>query len=156
EKPLLTLDMVGLTDSEKSEGSIFMGGSATRFVSIDDPFDYNEITDVVFRWGDKRVEQVFAALLEHDEEHPAYLPFTPTAVFRDRAWSLTIQNPGFNPHLTHPSGRGYLVMPDDTEDAVRTLGEWEALKAPMPEMFGKIWTRWVRFSLGTSLSSDSL
>jgi len=62
----LTLDIAGLNDKERQEGSIFLGGSSNRFVRPGDQFDYSKIDTVLFEWGDPKAESVFACMLEHD------------------------------------------------------------------------------------------
>ena len=75
------LDIADLNDQERTDGSILLGGDEADFISIGDKFNFDQVRGVVFNWGDKRAELVFAALLEHDDTpSPDFLPFTASTV----------------------------------------------------------------------------
>lgn len=151
-RPHVVFDMVGLTDVERQENSMLLGGSGAEFVEPGDEFRYGDVSNVVFRWGDKKAVQVFASLLEHIESpHPESLSFSPSTVIGDQLWMLTLQDKGFKPKLAYPSKEYYYTIPFDEDQGIAALDEFLARPVPRPELLGKVGSRWVAFSLGTNM-----
>lgn len=152
ERRRLTLDMAGLTEQEREEGSMLLGGSAASFVSPDEDFDFSHVSTLVFRWGDPKAEEMFAILLEHDDRPGAdFLPFSPSAVAGDMVWSMTLQERGFDPVSVYPSEEYYYVVPYDAETGPFAIEQYLTRPTPRPELLAKIWTRWVAFGVGTNI-----
>ncbi|MEI9913858.1 MAG: hypothetical protein WDN66_02530 [Candidatus Saccharibacteria bacterium] len=151
----LTLDLVGLSDQERKEGSTMLGGSAAEFVRPGDDFQYSEVHNVAFEWGDEEAKRVFVQMIEHDdlpeEEAPLYLPWSATAVVGDTIWSTALQPKGFDPTQAYESEDHYFVLPYDKEEGLKALQEHTQLSIPRPELLGSIGPRWVAFEMGTEL-----
>lgn len=151
-RPSVVFDLVGLTDSEREENSMFLGGQGAAFVEPGDEFRYGDVTDVVFRWGDKAAVGVFASLLEHIESpHPQLLDFSPTTVIGDQIYMLTLQYKGFKPSRVYPSRDSYFTLPFNEDKGIAALDEFLAKPIPRPELLGKVGSRWVRFGPGSNL-----
>lgn len=151
ERRCLTLDMVGFTEDERVEGSALLGGTGARFVASDEVFNLSEVASVVFEWGDQKAEDVFAALLEHDDAPgEMFFPFTPTAVIGDMLWMLTLQDRDFSPERNFQYPDQYFVLPFERGVGETLLIEYLARPTPRPELIAKIGTRWVAFSAGTN------
>jgi hypothetical protein len=154
-KRSLTLDLVGLSDEQKSEGSILLGGSAAEFVTLGDKFNYENVESVVFRWGDAKIEEVFAHLIEHRlPELPMVLPFTMEAVVGDNLWSLVLQHPEFDPQTAYYSPDLYSIVPFN--ENLATL-EIELIYVPTgtrKQVLGLIANRYVLFEMAVSLTSS--
>ncbi len=151
-KKNLTLDLAMLNDAQRSEGSIFLGGSAAEFVRPDDRFEPRDIGTVVFNWGDPRAREVFAILLEHIEvpsEH--VLPFVPVTIIDDQIWHLTLQDKDWDPEALP----GCIEIPftmsyDDKilQDAFSQMGPGG--KA----IVGEVGSRYVSFGMGMNMESS--
>lgn len=152
-RPRVTLDMVGLSEAERREGSIFMGGSGIDFVRPDDKFNPRDVGVVVFNWGDKRVEDVFAVLLEHDDIPDKFsktlIPFSPSTIIGDVVWSLTLQDGEFDPDTAYPSSDFYHELPFDEQEGSAALQKILEGDHPSLQIISKIGSRWVLFGLAT-------
>lgn len=94
----VVLDLAGLSDGQREEGSILLGGSAAEYVEFGDNFDYGRVSTVVFNWGDRRAIDAFAALTEHREVSSGdSIPFSPVAVIDNTVWDLTLQDKDWRP-----------------------------------------------------------
>lgn len=148
------LDLVGLSNEERLEGSILLGGSAKEFVSLDDKLDFGKIDFVVFEWGDPRAIAVFARLLEHDDRTPSeeevYFPFNASTIIGDEVWSLAVQDKEFTPQLLQ-NGRGVYELPFGKVIGEKMLEEYLKLPTPRPELVGRVGLRWVAFENGTNI-----
>ena len=152
ERKRLTLDLIGLSEEERAEGSSLLGGGGAEFVLPGDDFEYNQVGTVVFEWGDPRGENVFAVLLEHDDTSELGLfPFDASAVIADDIWALSIQDKDFDPKTVYQSQDHYRVLPFDKVSGSESLQAFLALPTPRPELIGKVGQRWVAFESGTSL-----
>lgn len=120
----LTLDLAGLTDEERQAGSIFLGGGAAEFVDSVENFQYDRIGTVVFRWGDEKAEDTFAALLEHIEPpNDPILPFKTSVVIGTKIWILALQAKDFLPDKAYTSTEEYVEIPFDPEEAEAVITE---------------------------------
>src|SRR5687767_14456517 len=101
--PYLTLDTVGLTEAQREHCAMFLGGSEARFVTTGEGYEYGEVDILVFRWGDERATDLFAALYEHHAPGEQEFPFSPSTVIGNQLWSLALQLPDFDPKRNFPS-----------------------------------------------------
>lgn len=147
----LVLDLIGLTDEEKAEGAILLGGNAAKFVGIGDQFEYSQVGTVVFEWGDPKAEDIFAVLIEHnDESEEIFFPFCASTVIGDHIWMLAIQSKKFDPHLAYSSDDQYVVLPfGKAMDPV--LQDYLNRPTPRPELLGMVGQRWVAFECGINI-----
>jgi hypothetical protein len=157
ERRCFTLDLAGLTEEERKEGSILLGGSAAEFILPSDSFRYNQVRLVVFKWGDKTIDNVIANLLEH-EDTPGreYIPFNLSAVIGDMLWSLTIQDRSFDPSTAYRNESYYTVIPFDEAEGQKALQDHQTLPIPRPELLAKVGFRWFAFEMGTNIRQDAM
>jgi hypothetical protein len=161
ERRFATLDMAGLTDAERKSGSIFLGGSAKQFVVPGDDFEYGQVREVVFNWGDPKAEDTFALMLEHDDrpgdtEAEGYdlIPFSAATRLRDELWSLVIQRKSFNPDKDYEDPSHYIQIPFEAEAGYRSLREALDGPRPTPQIIGKVGIAWVLFEMGMNIGEN--
>lgn len=156
ERRRLTLNLAGLSEEQLKEGSIFLGGSAAQYVVPKDKFEFKNVSTVVFRWGDPKAEDMFAAILEHgDNPDPDHLiSFSATTVISDQIWMLALQDKSFDPETAYRSVEDYKEIPFDTDSGETTLREFIALIPTHIQLIGRVGTRWVLFEMGMSLEGD--
>jgi hypothetical protein len=144
----LTLDLASLSDDERSEGSMFLGGSAAEFVGQGDQFEWNQIGTVVFNWGDPQVLNVFGGILEHNDlpEVTDLIPISPSTIIEDYIWSLTLQDKYFDPVKAAERGWRYYELPFEPTTNAQLLSQYTKLP-----VIGRIGTRWVLFGSGTKV-----
>jgi hypothetical protein len=147
------LDLAGLNEQERAEGSTLLGGSGSEFISRGDSFEYNQVKLVVFNWGDKAVNNVIANLLEHeDTPSDEYIPFSLSTIMGNQVWSLTIQNAGFVPSEVYSNKAFYWIIPFDAVKGLESLDDF--LSRPTPrgaDLLAKVGLRWVAFEMGTDI-----
>lgn len=145
DKRRLTLDMAGLSENERADGSILLGGSGVEFVTQEEAFDYSRVDTLVFNWGDPAATPAFNALLEYDPKHPRDFPFGASTILGPRVWSLTIQYPDFDPTRAYEDVRQFIPL--DYDQGIAGDVEQYLARAPLPrsEFLGKVGTRWVAF-----------
>lgn len=148
----LTLDLAGMTEDERSEGSGLLGGSAVQFVAPEEVFNLSEVSTVVFEWGDPRIEEVFAAMLEHDDApNFGLFPFSASAIVGDMVWMLDIQDREFSPERNFRDSSQYVIVPLAKDEGTVVIDSVSAMPHPWPERLARIGTRWVAFSVGTNI-----
>ncbi len=153
----ITLDLYGLSDEERAEGSVLLGGSGAEIVWLGDNFNYKDVTNVVFEWGDPKAEQVFATMLKHNNPpNEIFLQFTASTIIYDDIWSLVIQDNDFNPKTAFHRPENYFVLPTEKETGNAVLKHFLRLPTPRPELISKIGPRWVVFELGTNLRNEDI
>ncbi len=154
ERSRLTLDLAGLTDEERQAGSVFLGGSAAEFVESVENFQYDRIETVVFRWGDDKAKDIFAALLEHIESpDETILPFTAAAIVGGNIWLLTLQDKDFSTEKAYRTTDDFIEVPFDEEEAEEVLANAMASSA-RKEILGKVGSSYVLFAMATALSGE--
>lgn len=146
------MDIAGLNQAERAEGSFLLGGSAAEFIVPGDRFEYNQIHTVLFKWGDPKAEALFSVMLEHDDTPDRNLfPFSAAAVIGNQLWSLAVQSREFEPHLAYASDNQYIVLPFDEHEGLLALYDFLTKVTPRPELLGKVGPRWVAFELGVDI-----
>ena len=152
----LTLDIAGLSEEERREGSIFIGGSSSKFVRPGDQFNYGQVDTVLFEWGDQRAEGVFACMLEHDDRPDIAMsqlfPFAASTIVEDDLWMLAVQDKGFEPSRVYNNPELYTVLPFDKDKAPELIEEF--MQKPVPrrqQLIGKVGLRWVLFEMSTKI-----
>jgi len=152
ERRRLTLDIAGLTEQERKDGSIFLGGSIAEFVTPSDDFEYSQINSIVFRWSDSEAQDFIAKMLEHDDnpDESYYFPFGAATVISGSLWHLAVQDRDFDPTSAYFSDTQYFVLPYDS-NADDRLQEYFMLPAPRPQLIGKAGQRWMLFELGIDI-----
>ncbi len=163
ERRFATLDLAGLTDEERERGSIFLGGINKKFVVPGDDFEYGQVKEVVFNWGDPKAEAAFAVLLEHDDrpndpqgkslEHEL-VPFSAATRVKDELWSLTLQRKSFDPAKDYEDPSHYIEIPFDAQAGYQRLKEALNASRPTPQLIGKVGLAWVYFEMGMNISGN--
>lgn len=148
----LTFDMAGLSASEREDASILLGGSAATYVEPGDRFRGNQVSTVVFRWGDMMVENSFANFFGREASRD-YLPFNLSTVVGDWVWMLDLIGKEFDPDTEY---RSYVALPFDKHQAVAALAYHNQLPVPRPHLLGCIGGCWVRFSPGTDIGPPEM
>ncbi len=151
----LTLDLAGLSEEEREQGSMYLGGSAKKFVVPGDDFTYEQVLEVAFNWGDPVAEEIFGEMLAYDDrfkgEKEFLFPFLTAARLGDDLWELAIQTPDFDPEKVYREASHYVEIPYDAETGYRVLHDALSIPRPGPEMIGKVGVAWVLFSGAVSL-----
>ena len=153
ERRKYTLDLAGLTEEQRRNGSIFLGGSIAKFVEPGDKFEYSEVNTILFSWGDPAAETTIAKMLEHDDNprEEMLFPFSAATVLGNELWHLAVQSRTFVPQLAYRSDDQWFELPYDEERAIQRLEEYMAKSPPSPELIGKVGTRFVLFELGLDI-----
>lgn len=143
-----TLDLAGLSDEERGEGSVFLGGSQAQYVRLGDTFEWNQIGTLVFKWGDTQVVNVLGNILEHNDlpEVTHLIPVSVSTIIEDYIWSLTLQEKDFDPEKAGQRGRLYHQLPFESASIEDLLRHHRKLA-----IIGKVGTRWVLFGSGTKI-----
>lgn len=152
----LTLDLAKLSNAERAEGSMFLGGSQAQYVAPPDKFEFSEVGTVVFEWGDPRAEDVFASMLEHDDNpNPDHLiSFSASTVISDQLWMLALQDREFDPAKAYRSSEDYIEMPFDKDAGEIVLQDFTAMIPTHVQLIGRVGTRWVLFEIGMKLGDQ--
>ncbi len=130
--------------------------SSAEFVGPAEGDKYNQVNFVVFRWGDPKAKDIFAAILDHrDSPDPGILPFALSTVIGDDLWSLALQKQSFEPFEVYGDTDLYMQIPFDNMLGRSALEECLARPAPRrPVPLGKVGPRWVLFELGMKLRDN--
>jgi len=145
EKSSLTLDLVGLSETDRKSASFFLGGSEAVFVTPEDHFGYEQVGIVVFNWGDIRIINTLAQLFEHREAPSSdTFPFTMATVLEGYIWDITLYDKDFDPETAYPSKSDYRILPFNT-DAQQVLKDYISRPTPRPQLLGEIDSRFVLF-----------
>ena len=153
----LTLDLVGLSDEERAEGSILMGGSDSEYVVPGDPFEYSDVGHVVFEWGDPKSEMVLNHLIDQIRvPGDDYFPPGVSTVIEDSIWLLSLQDNEFDPVKDFSGEDQYLVIPYDKARGQETLQTFLNHTPPHPQLLGKFGKYWVSFGPGTNLNENGI
>lgn len=155
----LTLDLADLNPSQRQRGLMYFRGGETEFVNPNDRFEYDQVRDVVFKWGDEKILDVFANLLEHKEPPMEGLrPFEVETVIGSQLWDLGLMGKEYDPDLDYDSSDDYTVLPFDQNQAAIILEEIRTMVRPETNKLGKIGTRYVKFEkpidIGVSLADN--
>lgn len=148
----LTLDMAGLTEEEREEGSILIDGFAAKYVRPGDEFDKKRVGTIVFEWGDPDAIQVFDEMSKVHPDFPDTFPFHASAVVGDNIWSLAVQHKDFNPDQAFLDRLQYSVVPYDRAMApgeTETFCESPTLRTT--RLLGQVGCRWVLFGSRTNI-----
>lgn len=146
----LTLDFVGLSDEEKMKGSALLGGSGTKFVSLNDEFDSSQIKTVVFEWG--VLDDSLLILLDDCERYKESLTMPHISTIIDNTvWRLTPQPKSFNLRTAFPSEDYYIIIPPYKGESVNVIKDYLKRSSPRPELLGELYERWVAFGIGTNI-----
>jgi hypothetical protein len=122
-----------------------------------DAFEWQNVSTVVFEWGDPKAESLFAVMLEHaDPPSELYLPFNASTVIEDGLWDLTILDKVFNPTEVYAQPTDYFILPLDKGTAKQALKYYFSLPAPHPELLSRVGQRWVCFGIGTSIKNNQV
>lgn len=154
----LTLDLAGLSEAERKEGSMFLGGSAARFVTPQDEYNPQEIGEVAFLWGDPEAESIFAILQEHDTRpasiHDQVFPFSAAALIGDQLWDLAVQRGTFGPAAAYGRPENFIEIPYHPQKGYEVLRSAFATgNFPLPHLIGRVGISWVMFEMGMTLQS---
>lgn len=151
----LTLDLADLSDEDRKTGSIFLGGSASRFVKPADEFEYRDVGTIVFNWGDPQAEAIVAVMLEHydNPDEQLFFPFNASTVIDNNLWTLEVHNKSFNPLTAYPDKRFYKEIPFD-ETGAAILKEHLSAYSVRPQLIGKVGQRWMLFEMGMDLDQQ--
>lgn len=152
-RPTLVLDLANLSDAQRSEGSMFLGGSAAEFVRSEDDFDMQGVTEVVFNWGDPKAGDVFAQLIEHTEP-PSHIvfPFQASAIIADNIWSLAVQDREFHPAQAYKNEDDYILLSDDPAKAAAQITGVIDQAPTHIQILGRVGSRYVLFEMGTNIN----
>lgn len=152
ERRNLVLDLANLSQEQLKEGSIFLGGSDKEIVKPEDKFEYQNVGLVVFNWGDEKAKDVFANMLEHDDNPApeALLPFSATTKIGNYVWTLAIQDRRFAPAKDYVPG-SYKVLSFIEPEPEKFMEEFLDGPAPRPKLLSKVASRWMLFEFGRSI-----
>jgi len=149
----LTLDAAGLSEQERENGSIFLGGSSRKFIKPSEQFNYGQIDTVLFNWGDPKIPGLFAQMMEFDDRPAEYknglFPFSASTVVNDDLWMLAVQDGMFRPNQTTA---GYHVVPYYEKAGAQSIDSFMDKPTPRREqLIGKVGLRWVMFEMSIKI-----
>lgn len=157
ERHNLTLDLAGLSQAGIDENSIFLGGQNKQVVKPHDNFNYAEVGNIVFKWGDQKALDVITILLEHDDSPDArYIGFNANTIVGDRLWTLAMQPRNWDPDLAYSSDLNYVVIPYEIRQAASDIERIQTGSSPKPQMISKLERRWFLWEMSKSLDQSAL
>ena len=155
ERRNLTLDLAGLTERERAEGSMYLGGSAAKFVAPGEDFTYSQIGEIAFNWGDPVAEAVFEDMLAHDDRPDAIknegFPFAASTRVGNKLWGLAVQRGDFDPAKDYEDASHFIEIPYDAVAGYQRLHDAMEGPFPTPQLIGKVGLAWVQFEGGVTI-----
>lgn len=135
---------------------MFLGGALAQYVSPQDQFEYSQVKEVVFRWGDPEAEDVFAMLLEHDDnpDENIFTSFRATTMINSELWTLVVQPKHFDPTEAYRSPEDYVELPYDAELGKEVFEKYLSTIPTSRQLIGKVGQRWVLFEMGISIEGS--
>jgi len=151
-----TLDMFGLTDEQKQAYPSRLGSES--FFVLGDYFEYDTIQNVVFRWGDPRIEEVYGRLIDHEFSlpHLDWIPFIVSTVVYDELWSLYLLPKDFSPETEFNDPDSFVIAPFDENLTAMELQDSCEEGLRHRSVLGRIANRYVLFTDAVKLSLDSV